>query len=1062
MATTRDYMDYLDDAIGIAPANSQEEFQAAETIVDIMKDHGVEPTIQEFDSRPLGRLMPYILMLVMFVGMPLSGLGGGLLRGLGFLLVVVPAVCLIIVHSGNDIFENFGPASRSQNVIGVHKASGPKVTKGSRPVVIVAHYDTPRESVLYGRQARYQVPLRKASVLCVAIDLVAALVQILGFLPGGLRTIVWIVGLVASIPLLILAIAEIAENFSSCTAGSNDNKSSVAALLAVMSKVAPAKDAVDDRAGTDVSAVEPEPDAAPAVMQNDATPHETRHGKEVLEELGILPDTCEIVYEDAAPAQAAPTLEEEFVTPATEVEGGEAQGAGQYDMPQQEEEANDEEVWPSVQDEEDDTQAQQTVDDAPQEVPPQDDAVAPELSGDDSYADYPEEEWEPAPQKESFGTKVSRGFNRLRDAFRKRKDSDISIPRGDGEDVDFTEFEETNWGDEPATPAPQQDELLPITRDEMHAIRTTETQDEPEESPWDGGSASEAGEAADEASVTDDTDVVDDIEESHEPYAGESVPDEGTGDTAVGAIDHEEGSDWSLVEDGEGEDEDVPPQSAGYDAAEYQRSEESYEYSDDGDDDLAAVEDQLEADQLASGKQPPRRSEQNEESEGEEEPDDGLSWDAVDDAEDEFGDELERTLTTTREPRKKHHGLGDKVRNALSLHQQDQPQDEEPESQGEPPFDPYDDETADSDATDETSSEHVDADSHHDAGDADDSGILPKDTSGLDTMTDSLDDYDSESGLQDDQDAPDPIDDPSWGQSSFVPPKPKVNVARRAALFDLPDPSEETEDPLADESQDASEKDSTTSTRGWVSEVREIEEGDSDDFSDLDDPTGEGTPWKGGAAVRSDLLETDEDVDDPDGGETDWEGDAEEVDVTPEVGEETAEADVDDTPIVIDQDDLQDAILSMGDDDLLAHDIWFVAVGSSSVKHAGIKAFLSNFRQDIRGAFLINLDSIGAGTPTLLTTEGLHAGRRSDRRIVRLLSTVADDLHVPLQKASYDWADTDATPAMRSRVRAVTLMGTDENGLPALSHTQDDIPANVSPEQVSAVVRVVTEAIRRA
>ena len=64
-------------------------------------------------------------------------------------------------------------------------------------------------------------------------------------------------------------------------------------------------------------------------------------------------------------------------------------------------------------------------------------------------------------------------------------------------------------------------------------------------------------------------------------------------------------------------------------------------------------------------------------------------------------------------------------------------------------------------------------------------------------------------------------------------------------------------------------------------------------------------------------------------------------------------------------------------------------------------------------------------------------------------------------KAKYDWSATDATPAMLSSLRAMTIMGTDASGFRALSCTPDDIPENVVPEQAVAVAEAVTELIRR-
>ena len=160
--------------------------------------------------------------------------------------------------------------------------------------------------------------------------------------------------------------------------------------------------------------------------------------------------------------------------------------------------------------------------------------------------------------------------------------------------------------------------------------------------------------------------------------------------------------------------------------------------------------------------------------------------------------------------------------------------------------------------------------------------------------------------------------------------------------------------------------------------------------------------------------------------------------------------------------ELKDAVLSMGSDELLCHDIWFVALGASENNHAGMKQFLSEYRREIRGAFLINLDCVGAGSLTVLTAEDPYNTRRADRRITRLLSKIAEDLHIQLQKRTYDYGRTDATPAMHASVRSATIMGCDENGLPALAHTQDDVAHMIDAKQVKQVAQMVCELIRRA
>lgn len=158
--------------------------------------------------------------------------------------------------------------------------------------------------------------------------------------------------------------------------------------------------------------------------------------------------------------------------------------------------------------------------------------------------------------------------------------------------------------------------------------------------------------------------------------------------------------------------------------------------------------------------------------------------------------------------------------------------------------------------------------------------------------------------------------------------------------------------------------------------------------------------------------------------------------------------------------ELRDAV-GLGDDDLVSHDIWFVTTGASSMDHAGIKAFLDEHRKDIRGAFMVNLDSVGLGDLTLLTSEGSGSRHRSDRRLSRLFANVADFFKINLGRKDYRWEETDGTPAIQRSVRVSTLMGMSKDGLPASSHTAKDEPEYLNDQQIADVTDMVAEMIRR-
>ena len=109
----------------------------------------------------------------------------------------------------------------------------------------------------------------------------------------------------------------------------------------------------------------------------------------------------------------------------------------------------------------------------------------------------------------------------------------------------------------------------------------------------------------------------------------------------------------------------------------------------------------------------------------------------------------------------------------------------------------------------------------------------------------------------------------------------------------------------------------------------------------------------------------------------------------------------------------------MTDDRLISHDIWFVALGASDFDHAGMDNFLSKHRTDIRGAFLINLDCIGAGRLSILKNEGSINTRRADRRMIRMLTTRRITFMIS-QPPSTTGILRTSTQAMRNSVRSVS------------------------------------------
>ena len=161
-----------------------------------------------------------------------------------------------------------------------------------------------------------------------------------------------------------------------------------------------------------------------------------------------------------------------------------------------------------------------------------------------------------------------------------------------------------------------------------------------------------------------------------------------------------------------------------------------------------------------------------------------------------------------------------------------------------------------------------------------------------------------------------------------------------------------------------------------------------------------------------------------------------------------------------DDDELRHAAMSLGDLDLVSHEIWFVFTGASEEGHAGIKALMGEYGRKLRGAMFINVDCIGVGRQSLLLKEGQVGQRKADRRLVNLVGQSSQDLGRALALARSGWSETEATAIMRAGCRAVTLCGMADDAL-ANARWVGDLPDSVDSKKVDDVVDILAEVIRR-
>lgn len=1111
MATTRKYLNHLLQNTGITPACSEEERAAAEDIARIFSNHGFEPEVQEFNASGTPKVVLAALGIALFVGAVLMGVGG-VVGIIGLLLTVAVGVVYVLERMGKLSFAGLGASGLSQNVIAYHKASGPLASPRNRPVVVVAHYDSPRADLFSQLPyATYKPIIVKLMPYMMVVPAVLAIIRLLPF-PGGAKVVFWLLAIVAALIPLAHAVGIIANRFIlPYTSGSICNKSSVAAMLGVMDAVAPfehgeefpndvpfedyfseqvrmaqaaeveaavasgdlPEEALDEVAG--VAAGEQAEAAEDQVgVQDDQGLGATLAGTAALSlddlEAGqaelsgnAAPEAADVMGATAAmapvdvvagaAADVAAAVVDAGAAAADAVQGADdvvAAQASESDsagatvaMPVVDAGANDERVA-------EDAAAERGADEAP----------ANDLA--DEPAELEDEGSSEEAEDEASAPSVINAYGNYRygiDVIR----AIGMVPESCAIEYDLTEPEPEPEAEAEADASVDEGEPLDREQDDEFADQVDEELP-PLEDEFEGYASDEDAYAdADDYGFEDYGDYDDDafapVPVNHGagayPAAAAGLAEtlSAVGARASrffdGALRKGRSMLDSVTSHGQG---DASNEELEHDETSAEASAPTVDAAADGS--APAAEDAPVTADAAESDAPESAAAEAEQ--------------VADVADSDEGSSVAGGATQRFS-----------VADAASL---DQP--EASGAQGSAGFDP--------DATiAQTRSFPVQ-----------DVAAAPSQAS--DAGTEQVETVDS---LMAQITAPrrtTPQPAPQNRAFSMVPDPaaPSVNqmsTVNRSSLFDLPDPSTTPVDPFVTEptvpaapaSQDAAPAPARSafsvisSDQDYVADYGQdggfgYSDGYGADAYERDDSvfetitadapeplaaTGRAKSGKRGLgklfhrkkqdeSSMSDWLGVDDDFDAKRSGRDigswdnfegdDWKGGA--------TSSNSAS-----------QEDLRDAVTSMGDDELLGHDIWFVATGASELDNAGIQAFLDTHRDKLRGVFLINLESIGAGEPVMLATEGGEGGKRvlkGDKRIMNLVRRVSGAFHREFASVEMPYLTTDAYRAMSMSLRSLTIAGVEGNHL-ACSHSEDDLPYRVNEKNVRLVADVVTEVIRR-
>lgn len=1028
MANTQNYINHLLQNTGITPACSEEERLAAEDIAQIFRNHGFDPEVQEFNAPAPSRMAFAVTGILAFAGALLMGIGGGI--GLvGTLLAIVGAVLYVLERTGSPVISRLGKTGVSQNVIAYHKASGPLASPRNRPVVVVAHYDSPRAELLAREPyAPYRALIAKLLPIATIAPAAIAILRILP-LPGVLKVLLWIVAILASLVALANAANIISNRFVlPYTSGSVCNKSSVAAMLGVMDNVAPyqGENEFPDDIPFDTYFGEQKRRAeemARAAAEYAAAQQQNDYGNT-------------IEYEEPA------YTEDEY---------------GQLVAPEGEQgEAFDEQIDGFEGASADETligviAPESQVQDIPAEEP-----VADESAAESAEEPAAAEQAEPEPKlyrnaagNIRFGSDAIRALGMLPESCT----------------LDYEEGEEPTF-----EPAPQPDPVVAAQPDEANAVETEA----------DAETAIDPAAGLDVMAPAPAPEELDNIEDDYDAYPQR--------------VSYESDTDFSAELPVTTPHADIASafSSIGASASHFFKGafEKGKKLVDDFEEKRAAAREAAEreaaAQQQAAEAERERAAQEFEQNDAEQ----PVSVDVAD------------ATTSFEAPQPSPADVAGET----ATFETQQPVDSTVsfdatmtfEKQGtaiaEPLSAPVEDEPAAPDTVEDQSvAEQVAADSSEqepepvapEAPQADESRPYstqiftmpaPSDPgatvanaapSQAETVDALMAQISSQASPRPNMNVPDPASAPAPMPSASplasvpdpsMPSMQQANVASRTSLFDLPDPSAQVNDPFATAQGPEPTSAPVVPPMPVSSDVQPLEtisapaapaakpqkrglgglfgrkkKNEQDSMSDWLGVEDDYDAKKSGRGIGSwDNFEDDDDG---------WKGGA--------TSSDGASAE-----------DMLAAVASMGDDELLGHDIWFVATGASDCDGAGMKAFLAAHRDKLRGVFFINLESIGAGRLSVVTVEGEQQLLKGDRRIMNLVNKVCKSFHVDCGAFEMPYAKTDAYAALEASRRALTIAGVDGPRL-ACAHTEDDLPYNVNPTNIATVSEVVTEVIRR-
>lgn len=141
-------------------------------------------------------------------------------------------------------------------------------------------------------------------------------------------------------------------------------------------------------------------------------------------------------------------------------------------------------------------------------------------------------------------------------------------------------------------------------------------------------------------------------------------------------------------------------------------------------------------------------------------------------------------------------------------------------------------------------------------------------------------------------------------------------------------------------------------------------------------------------------------------------------------------------------------------------EIWFVAIGSDTEGHDGMKAFIDEHRNELRGSMIIEIESLGGGELSVASEEGRVNKVQASSRVKRYIRNAVATTGITPEQVKLSGTDSIASTAQKAGLQAMHLFGA-ESGAIASKGSADDVFENIDESLLDDHVNFVFELLKQ-